>query len=181
MDNFNIEEEVWKDVYSFEGYYQVSNLGRVRSLDRKFWSEERGHEYSIKGKVLKPYDVNDYRVIMLSKNGKNTNMRVHRLVAEAFIPNPNNLEYVNHKDENKSNNRLENLEWCTAKYNTYYGENSRIRPVVSTNISTGEQTIYPSLREAGRLGGFNQSAICLVCKGERKTHKGHHWKYLEEV
>ena len=181
MDNFNIEEEVWKDISGFEGYYQVSNKGRVRSLDRKVWSEKRGAFYSHKGKVLKLTESRGYLHITLRKNYKPITMQVHRLVAEAFIPNPKNLEYINHKDENKNNNRLENLEWCTPKYNVYYGENSRIRPVMATNISTGKQTTYPSIMEAARSGGFNQSTISNVCKGGRKKHGNHYWKYLEEV
>lgn len=181
MDNFNIEEEVWKDVSGFEGYYQVSNLGRVRSLDRKVWNEKRGHFRSLKGRVLKPSNSREYSDVMLCKNCKPITMQVHRLVAGAFLSNPENLEYVNHKDENKSNNRLENLEWCTAKYNTYYGENSKIRPVMATNVHTGEQTKYQSMMEAVRLGGFNQSHISEVCAGKLKAHKGHYWQYLEEV
>jgi len=181
MDNFNIEEEVWKDISGFEGYYQVSNLGRVRSLDRKFWSEKRGTFCSNEGRVLKLRESRGYLNITLHKKYKPITRLVHRLVAEAFIPNPKNLEYVNHKDENKSNNRLENLEWCTAKYNSYYGENSRTRPIIGTNILTGEQTTYPSIMEAARSGGFNQSTISSVCKGKRNKHGGHYWQYLEEV
>ena len=181
MDNFNIEKEVWKDICGFEGFYQVSDLGRVRSLDRKTWSEKRGTFYSQKGKVIRPYNSRGYRYVPLSKNGETTKVSVHRLVAEAFIPNPKKLEYVNHKDENKSNNMLGNLEWCTAKYNTYYGENSRIRPVMAINVTTGEKTIYQSMAEAERIGGFRYTNISAVCRGRVRTHKGHYWKYLEEV
>lgn len=181
MDNFNIEEEVWKDISGFEGYYQVSNLGRVRSLYRETWSEKRNTFYSRKGKVLKPINTNGYHYVILRKNGEYTHKRVRRLVAGAFIPNPKKLEYINHKDENKKNNSLENLEWCTPKYNVYYGENSKVRPVIATNMFTREQTTYPSAREAARLGGFNQSSISLACKGKLKTHGYHYWQYLEEV
>ena len=181
MDKFNIEKEVWKDISGFEGYYQVSDKGRVRSLDRKVWSEKRGTSYSRKGDVLKPINTDGYHYVILSKFGEYAHKRVHRLVAEAFIPNPKKLNYVNHKDENKHNNMLENLEWCTPKYNVYYGENSKVRPVIATNMLTGEQTTYPSMREAARLGGFNQSSISLACKGKLKTHGYHYWQYLEEV
>ena len=181
MDNFNIEKEVWKDIPDFEGFYQVSNLGRVRSLDREFRSEERNRLYSLEGKVIKPYNSRGYRYVPLSKSGKVTKVSVHRLVAKTFISNPEKLEYVNHKDENKSNNRLENLEWCTPKYNTYYGDNSRIRPVMAINVTTGEKTIYQSMAEAERAGGFIQSNISATCRGRVKTHKGHYWKYLEEA
>ena len=181
MDNFNIEEEVWKDISGFEGIYQVSNLGRVRSLDRKVWNNKRKSFYSRKGKVLKPIATGGYHCVILRKSGEYTHKRVHRLVADAFIPNPKELEYVNHKDENKRNNSLENLEWCTPKYNIYYGKNSKVRPVIATNKFTGEKTIYPSMMEAARVGGFNQSSISAACKGKIKTHGKHYWDYLEEV
>ena len=181
MDNFNIEEEVWKDIPDFEGFYQVSDKGRVRSLDREVWSEKRGAFYSRKGKVLKPMESEGYLNVTVWKNCKPIIKGTHRLVAETFIPNPEKLEYVNHKDENKKNNMLENLEWCTPKYNVYYGENSVVRPIVATNVITGKKTTYPSMREAERIGGFKHSNISAVCKGERKTHKNHYWQYLEEV
>ena len=181
MDNFNIEKEIWKDIPDFEGLYQVSDKGRVRSLDRKVWNGGKGVFYSLKGKVIKQFNNRGYRYVPLSKNGKPTNVSVHRLVAEAFLPNSEKLTHVNHKDENKKNNRLENLEWCTPKYNTYYGKKTRIKPVVATNVLTGEQTTYPSIMEASRLGGFYPSAICNACKGKLKTHGKHYWQYLEEV
>lgn len=102
-------DEVWKDIEGYEGLYQVSNLGRVRSL--KF----------NKTKILKQGNVNGYKRVVLSKNGKRKNYFVHRLVAMAFISNPNNLSIVNHKDENPSDNNVNNLEWCTQKYNINYG------------------------------------------------------------
>lgn len=181
MDNFNIEKEVWKDIPDFEGFYQVSDKGRVRSLDREVWSEKRGVFYSQKGRVLKLSNVHGYSKITLWKNGKPLTMRVHRLVAEALIPNPKELDCVNHKDENKSNNRIENLEWCTQRYNVNYGENSNIRPVVATHVLTGKKTTYPSIVEASRLGDFDHTCISNVCNGRRKTHKNHYWNYLEEV
>jgi hypothetical protein len=102
--------EIWKDIKEYEGKYQVSNLGNVRSLN---------YNKTNTVKLLKTYtNKNKYVYVTL---GQNNTYRVHRLVAEAFIPNPDNLPYINHKDENPSNNHVDNLEWCTQKYNVNYG------------------------------------------------------------
>ena len=112
--------EVWRDVVGYEGLYQVSNLGRVRSVDRVTFSTGTMREdanYHFKGKLLKQGNrnasISPYKQVVLYKDRKHKTYGVHRLVAEAFIPNPNNLPQVNHKDENKGNDEKENLEWCT--------------------------------------------------------------------
>lgn len=117
-------EEIWKDIKNFEGLYQVSNLGRVKSLD-KYVNQFNGFNISkrfYKGKVLQPHVSNKgyLRVFLYNKEMKK-NYSVHRLVAEAFIPNLDNLPQVNHKDENKLNNISSNLEWCSSKFNINYG------------------------------------------------------------
>ena len=126
-----MEEEVWKDVVGYEGLYQVSNLGRVKSLGFDKWH---------KGRILKQsFDSKrNYLFVGLHKDGKIKQKNVHRLVAETFIPNPDNLPCVNHKDEDKTNNFVfvnkdgsvdlnkSNLEWCTVAYNTNYGMLKRI-------------------------------------------------------
>lgn len=111
--------EEWRDVIGFEGLYQVSNLGRVKGLDRLVDTNINNVDKRIsKGKLLKPqFNNKGYKRVNLCKNGTFKSVFVHRLVAEAFIPNPNNYPVVNHKDENKQNNCVENLEWCTQKYN----------------------------------------------------------------
>ena len=121
-------KEIWKDIPNFEGLYQVSNLGNIKGLDRYVNSAiKNNNRVKRKGKLLKQYNKRGYFQVSLSKNHKRYYFNVHRLVAIAFLPNPDNLPQVNHKDENPLNNILSNLEWCTAKYNCNYGtRNSKI-------------------------------------------------------
>ena len=124
--------EIWKDIKGYEKLYQVSNLGRVKSLPKfhrtnKFYSSIG---YMSKEKILKPLkqSCNYLQVDLCDINGKRRKKYIHKLVAEAFIPNPNNYEYVNHKDEKKTNNKIDNLEWCSFDYNLNYGtRNARIK------------------------------------------------------
>ena len=116
------DQEIWKDIKGYEGLYQVSDMGNVRSLDRLV---DRGGKPLCaiwKGRVLKKKKASDnYYSVVLSKNNVQLCVRIHRLVAETFIPNPNNLPEVNHRNENKLDNRVENLEWCDRLYNVRYG------------------------------------------------------------
>lgn len=124
-------EEIWRPVVGYEGLYEVSSYGRVRSLDR-YDSRNQFRE----GKILKNRDnSNGYLLCGLSKNGIVKNKYIHRLVAEAFLPNPDNLPEVNHLDEDKSNNRVENLEFCNRKYNCNYG--TKIEREITTKIKKG--------------------------------------------
>ena len=118
-------DEVWKPVKGFEGYYEVSNLGRVKRLDR--YDYGCGYARFYKGRILKnlTYKTTGYLHVQLCKSGTIVNKSVHRLVAETFIPNPYNLPQVNHKDEDKSNNVVDNLEWCSSLYNSRYGTKNR--------------------------------------------------------
>lgn len=187
--------EIWRDVNNYEGLYQVSNQGNVRSLDRprKNYDINTGGftEILIKGKYLKPRITPfGYKAVLLSKNSKRKWYFVHKLVAEAFIDNPDELPFVNHKDENKLNNNVENLEWCTHKYNDNYGtRNERISKAKINNtynvksvqcIETG--VIYPSIREASRQTNIPNTNISACCKGKYgyKTAGGFHWKYTSE-
>lgn len=128
-------EEECKDIAGYENLYQVSNLGRVRSLHRTFVRSD-GRLHNKQGKVLAPgVNPRGYLFVNLSDtNHKITPIRIHRLVAETFIPNPSNLPQVNHKDENKLNNAATNLEWCTASYNALYGSrNQKISSALQGN------------------------------------------------
>ena len=175
--------EIWKDIAGYEGLYQVSNLGRVKSL---------GNNKNSKEKILKPFFNRDgYLLVNLCKEGKSKQYRVHRLVAQAFILNPEDKPEVNHKDEDKTNNKVENLEWVTSKENCNYGTSTersgksqtngkkRSKPIYGINVKTNEKIEFPSTREAGR-SSFDQSTIVKCLKGRCKSHKGYKWYYKEE-
>lgn len=168
-------KEIWKDIDGYEGLYQVSNLGRVKSL--KFGKE----------KVMKVVKfTNGYLGVNLCKEGKVKTHMLHRLVAKTFIENPDNLPQVNHKDEDKTNNIVSNLEFCNAKYNINYGTRNKRSSESKFNhpsrskkvlcIETG--VIYPSVSQLKREFGFNKSNITSVCNGKRKTAYGFHWRYI---
>ena len=159
-------EEIWKDIKGYEGLYQVSNLGRVKSL--KFGKE----------RILKPgrKKIGYLIVLLYDNNGICKWFRIHRLVAEAFIPNPNNLPEVNHKDEDKSNNRVSNLEWCTRQYNNEY---SKAIPVNQYTLS-GEfvkQWVSTAAfaKSIGKPNARNHLTEC--CKGKIKSAYGFIWRY----
>jgi hypothetical protein len=169
--------------------YEVSNLGRVRSLDRVYtqlYPNGKEQLRHIKGSILK-FETNNtgYLAIQLYDRGKRKRYLVHRLVAEAFIPNPNNLPEVNHKDECKTNNRADNLEWCNGKYNSNFGtgkwrKSYGRRKIVEQLTLDGQHVAYYSgAREAGRLTGFRQGNISAVCRGENPQSYGYKWKYVE--
>lgn len=179
------EGEEWRDVVGYEGLYQVSNLGRVRSL----WTDIRH-----KGKILTPrVDKKGYYTVCLHKNKQMRNRFIHRLAAIAFIPNPNNYPEIDHIDGDKINNRLDNIRWCDRSMNlsnpvtrhrnsmSKMGNKSATRnPVVRINPQTNEPKVYQSIAEAERLNGLCHGKISQVCMGKRKTHGGYRWMYLSD-
>lgn len=174
--------EVWKDIEGYEGFYQISTLGNVRSLDR----EVKGRGY-IKGQILKhKIDRNGYHFVSLCKNGEGGNFSVHRLVAIHFIPNPNNFPEVNHLDENKNNNRITNLAWCTRTQNMSHGtlpyrcRRYKNKPVVQFTLH-GEFVRRYEITTDTKEFGFQPSHVQDCARGVRKTHKGYMWKYEEDL
>lgn len=168
--------EIWKDIRGYEGLYQVSNLGKVKGLARVTC---RNHK--IKERILKETHYK-YAQVSLWKEGKERKVYIHRLVALAFIENPNNFPEVNHKDENTFNNCVDNLEWCTSKYNANYGNRTekcigfKRKPVIK--VETGE--VYISAAEASRLCNLNYCVLVNACNKRHgiKTCGGFHWEYI---
>lgn len=166
-------KENWKEI--IEGY-QVSDNGEVKSLVKIHPCNKCSKE-----RVLKQHLHNGYKRVMIYREGKGEWKAVHRLVAEAFIPNPNNYPCVNHKDEDKTNNHVSNLEWCTYKYNMNYGtRNKRIADKQSKPIICVETGVrYNSLSEVTKKTGIDFRHLSDCCKGKRKTTGGYHWQYAD--
>lgn len=170
--------EKWKPVKGYEGLYEVSNCGNVKSLARR----DRNNR-GVSERILRmAANTSGYNRVILAKDGTRKTCYVHRLVAEAFIPNGNELPMINHIDENKLNNRVENLEWCTAKYNSNYGETGkRIAEALSKAVcqytpSGAFVAEYCSSQEANRVTGIPQGNISRVINGERRTAGGYIWR-----
>lgn len=167
-------KEEWKEINGFPNY-RISNLGNVYNIN--------SNEY------IKPFNNNGYKRVNLYYNRKQKSIYVHRLVAEAFLDNFNNCRVINHKDEDKTNNSVENLEWCTFEYNINYGTRTLRANKTNTNGKLSKPVLqftldgefvreWESTMECGR-NGFNQGHVAECCRGERKSHKGYIWKYKE--
>ena len=180
------EEEIWRDIVGFEGYYQVSNLGRVKSVERTV-KIGRGCYRAVHERILKTRkDRDGYLHVQLWKDDKGKEYLVHRLVANAFLENSQNLPEVNHIDQDKTNNIVNNLEYCSSSYNCNYGtRNKKIaeklsKPVIGIDKITGLIVEFPSAHEASRQIGINQSSITKCCKGKKKSCGGHIWFYADD-
>lgn len=181
-----MKKEYWRPVLGYEGLYEVSNWGRIKSIPRK----------GTYARILKPVpNKYGYLQVNLCKNGKLKTFKVHRLVVEAFLEIPEGLKQyigtvylqVNHKDENKHNNNVENLEWCSAKYNSNFGtRNERMikkntngkcsKPVLQYDLEGNFIREWKSTMECGR-NGYNHGAVAACCRGELKKYKDFIWKY----
>lgn len=172
-------KEEWKDIVGYEGLYQVSTLGRVKSNPRNGTSNT---EHFL---TIKVYPNCRYARVVLSKNNRTKSFSVHRLVAEAFIPNPDNLPQVNHRDMNTSNNTVENLEWCDAIYNNNYGQartraaKSCQKAIIGFDGIHKLGTYFTSTTDAATYFGVSKGAICGALKGYKYTHTscGYTWEY----
>lgn len=181
--------EIWKDVVGYEGYYQVSNKGNVRSVDRRVQCSNSVRFY--KGRVLSQcQDDKGYFRVLLAVAGMHKSRQIHRLVAEAFIDNPNNLPEVNHKDENPSNNSVDNLEWCSKVYNLEYGT-GRARSMKSQHKKAVQQfdlngnliAEFDGVNSAARSIGKSKDATAITkcCSGKNQTAHGYIWRYKEAL
>lgn len=169
-----MSEEIWKDVKGYEGFYMVSSEGKVKSIPRN----------TTGGRILKPaVDRYGYLTVCLCKNGTKKHKTIHRLVADAFIENPENYPSINHKDENKQNNACYNLEWCTPSYNTAYNNGyqrrglKRRKRIVATK--EGAELHFGSITEAAEYLGVLHGNIsgCLHGAYGRKTLKGYSFRW----
>ena len=168
-------KEIWKDIEGFEGKYQISNMGRVKSLNFKLTGKEQ-----IMSLKINKYG---YKQILLYKDKKYKTLLIHRLVAQAFIPNPNNYPIINHINEDKTDNRVDNLEWCTQQYNLNYGDRSRKAslsnsiPVLQFSLDGEFVRKWDGATQVQNELGFNNGDISRCCRGRRKTCGGYRWRY----
>ena len=185
------DNEIWKDIKGYEGLYQVSNLGRVKSLYVHNGTNER---------ILKQdTEKFGYKRVLLYKGKNHKKYKVHRLVAEAFIPKPMGKNIVNHKDEDKSNNVVSNLEWCTQKYNINYGTRTKrainnpnyikgvlknkkrlSKKVYQYDIRNNLLKVWSSTKECDN-SGYISSNVSRCCTGKLKTYKGYKWRYSDAL
>jgi len=185
MEKHNMNEEVWKGVKGWEDRYQVSNCGRVKSLER-VTVYKNGRKRKFPSKILNPgIESSGYRIAILQNGIKKKSVRVHRLVAEAFLDNPNNYPEVNHKDENKLNNHISNLEWMTFKENINYGTGIERRakkggkPIAKLDMEGNVLKVYSSVTEAEEVDGYNRSNTSNAAKGNLKQAYGYKWEYID--
>lgn len=183
MSQREIDREEWRSVVGYEGLYEVSSHGRVRSLDRVI-VDKRGHARFHEGKNIRTHrSKTGYMRVAISRDCKSYNTGIHRLVAQAFVKNPNNYDQVNHLNEDKEDNHYTNLEWSSASHNVNWGtRNDRVaakmeKPVIATRISDGKEFYFKSIAEAKRMG----HTPTRVSKSKLKRYDGYYWRYADDA
>lgn len=190
MKKYNTNKEVWKDVIEYEGYYQVSNLGRVKALKRTLVYSD-GRTVTRRERVRKPLLSRGYLLMCLSKKDSQKYFAIHRLVADAFLENPNNLPQVNHIDENRLNNKVSNLEWVTPRENNTHGtriermlrsrgkNKTKHRKVNQICLETNKVLkTHESISSAARSVKASYAAIASCCRKTTKTSFGFKWEFV---
>lgn len=192
----NLNNEIWKDIAGYEGLYQISNLGNVKSLAR--YKQNHNKLQKVEERILKPNITNKgYYYVMLNKNGKQKHKMIHILIAQAFIPNPNNYPIVNHKDGNKLNINIRNLEWSSYSHNNKEAyrlglriapttnklgyDNWKSKPIYQYDLDGNFIREWACSLEVKRQLNINPSNITSCCRGERNKAGGYIWKYKSEV
>lgn len=188
-------EEIWKTV-TLSGYehYEISNLGNVKK-NKFVFINKAGTKQTIKEIIPKFSNSFGYNVLRLTNGKTKINYMVHRLVALAFIPNPENKPHINHKNSIRNDNRVENLEWCTPKENAQhkikqgykqkgvsqpYEKNPNAKPIVQLSLNGDFIKEYSCVKYACELGNFNNCCISMCCSGKLKQHRGYKWKYKKD-
>ncbi|MBN2661602.1 MAG: HNH endonuclease [Tannerellaceae bacterium] len=190
-----MQKEIWKDVAGYEGLYQVSNLGRVKSIPRKV-TNGTGGEFFTKPKIMNRHkDTSGYHAIALCKNSKMKKTKLHRIIAKAFIPNPDNKPQVDHINGIRTDNRLSNLRWVTPSENNKNGYRNGNKKVFKPRVNVSGKSIreatpvsqysqdgikimsFDSIHKASKHTGIPISSISNACKKQRKTSHGYVWKY----
>lgn len=167
------KKEIWKDIKGYKGLYQVSNLGRIKSIKKEYIFKENKNG-------------NGYRIVTLTKNKIEKSFSVHQLVANHFIPNSNNLPQVNHKDGNKMNNDVDNLEWCTQSDNMKHAYLNKLeikngKKVVQFDLDMNIIKVWDKITNAEKELGISHGKICMVCQKKRNKAGGYIWRYYEKI
>ena len=180
-----MNEEIWKDIPNFDGLYQASNLGRIKSLKRIAKKEYRNNRI-VKEKIMLGTKNQDGYLKVHFKNKElniNKGLFIHRLIAMTFIPNPNSLPQINHKDGNKLNNNVDNLEWCTNLYNQQHAwknglhKSTKCKKIKQLDKNKNEIKKWNSITEASKYLGISASCIVECCKNKKRNAGGYRWEY----